>query len=251
MNRKKINHIRLRGVRMGEYFDWVNVDKKEYIAPGDFDKGQKLYETTWKGNSFLRAFKALMSNEWKGDHIVFLGDQTERYPVKNNITMSILFRQHEENGGEGCPYYTVYERYRNLSGLFKDSNEEDIKNEINYYLEDGKIFDMPNEYGINGDNPYEGLFQREGQDFKYTINHTKKVYYEVEAIRVYRFREWTYNMDPLPLLMHYGYKSIGNWVGDIIDFSDEAPEGYKRITEIRETDESNKETEEAYVPLTN
>ena len=51
---------------MGEYFEWVNVDKKEYITPGDYNKGQKLYETTWKGNSFLMAFKALMSNEWKG-----------------------------------------------------------------------------------------------------------------------------------------------------------------------------------------
>lgn len=26
---------------MGEYFSWVNVDKKEYIQPGDFDLGQK------------------------------------------------------------------------------------------------------------------------------------------------------------------------------------------------------------------
>ena len=33
---------------MGEYFSWVNVDKKEYIQPGDFDLGQKA------GNQHLR-----------------------------------------------------------------------------------------------------------------------------------------------------------------------------------------------------
>jgi len=29
---------------MGEYFNWINLDKKEYISPGDFDIGYKGYE---------------------------------------------------------------------------------------------------------------------------------------------------------------------------------------------------------------
>lgn len=234
---------------MGEYFEWVNVDKKEYITPGDFDKGQKLFETTWKGNSFLRAFKALMSNEWKGDHIVFLGDQTERYPVGKNITMSILFGHHEVMGEAGYPADTVYEYYHNLSAQFKECDKEDIKREIAYYLEERKESYCPNEYGVDEDNPYEGLFQREGCDYKYTINHTQKVYYDCEQIRVYWHREWSDNMDPLPPLMHYGYKSIGSWVGDIIDFSDEIPDGYDCISFIIAEDESGEYSKEVFVPL--
>lgn len=26
---------------MGEYYDWVNVDRKEYICPNDFDCGNR------------------------------------------------------------------------------------------------------------------------------------------------------------------------------------------------------------------
>lgn len=29
---------------MGEYYDWVNVDRKEYISPCDFDFGNKKHE---------------------------------------------------------------------------------------------------------------------------------------------------------------------------------------------------------------
>ena len=29
---------------MGEYYNWVNIDKKEYITPRDFDYGNKFWE---------------------------------------------------------------------------------------------------------------------------------------------------------------------------------------------------------------
>ena len=31
---------------MGEYYNWVNVDRKEYICPADFDLGNKLLESS-------------------------------------------------------------------------------------------------------------------------------------------------------------------------------------------------------------
>ena len=61
---------------MGEYYDWVNIDKKEYICPSDFDLGNKLHESAFAGNHFLGALYNLLSADWKGDSIVFLGDQT-------------------------------------------------------------------------------------------------------------------------------------------------------------------------------
>ena len=61
---------------MGEYYDWVNIDKKEYICPSDFDLGNKLHESASAGNQFRGALYNLLSTDWSGDSIVFLGDQT-------------------------------------------------------------------------------------------------------------------------------------------------------------------------------
>lgn len=44
---------------MGEYFSWVNIDKKEYFSPCDFGKGNKLYENLNVWNPFLERYTAL------------------------------------------------------------------------------------------------------------------------------------------------------------------------------------------------
>lgn len=41
---------------MGEYYNWVNVDKKEYISPCDFGFGNKRTESLVRGNVFLCDF---------------------------------------------------------------------------------------------------------------------------------------------------------------------------------------------------
>ncbi len=38
---------------MGEYYNWVNVDKKEYICPADFDYGNKFHESMHKDSMEL------------------------------------------------------------------------------------------------------------------------------------------------------------------------------------------------------
>ena len=62
---------------MGEYFDWVNVNKREYICPGDFDYGNKFHESRHKNNPVLCALYELLSGRWKGDPVVFLGDEAK------------------------------------------------------------------------------------------------------------------------------------------------------------------------------
>ncbi len=37
---------------MGEGYDWVNVDKREYLDPVDFNMGYKLRESMWTGDRF-------------------------------------------------------------------------------------------------------------------------------------------------------------------------------------------------------
>lgn len=51
---------------MGEYFSWINLDKKEYISPGDFDIGYKGYESVYINNALLCALKELMGNGMEG-----------------------------------------------------------------------------------------------------------------------------------------------------------------------------------------
>lgn len=50
---------------MVEYYNWVNVDKREYICPADFISGNKFRETMYKERVTLHAFHALLSDKWK------------------------------------------------------------------------------------------------------------------------------------------------------------------------------------------
>ncbi len=66
---------------MGEYFSWVNVDKKEYIQPGDFDLGQKA------GNQHLRIIFFLEL------YIIFLqqiGMGVALYSLEMNVMLLII-----------------------------------------------------------------------------------------------------------------------------------------------------------------
>lgn len=110
----------------------------------------------------------------------------------------------------GDPGYTldlILDTYRNIYCLFKEA-EEDVCEEICYYIEEylelGRL-EHYNEYGIDIEHPYEGLFLKTGCRYKYTINHTKKVYYSLNETKIL-FQGNTENdfSDPLPILMGYG-----------------------------------------------
>ena len=220
---------------MGEYYDWVNVDRREYICPTDFDLGNKSIETSWRGNAFLCALRDLLSNEWAGDHVFFMGDEKDISKDTENATLQRLYEHTVQLNWPGEAYDTVLEMYTNVSGLFIAA-EEEVRQEIGFYLEDlaNDSAYARNEYGINRDNPYVGLFSRTGKDFRYTLNHTKKVCYSLEDTKIlYEDGTIADNTDPLPMLMAYGRVSeTGIWVGDIIGVSDEAPEGYEFLEEI-------------------
>ena len=221
---------------MGEYFSWVNVDKKEYIQPGDFDLGQKSRESAFKDNIFLRALYELLSTDWKGCHIIFLGDECNAPDNNKNYVIDTIIRHSKESECSGYLFDTVYETYKNVSGLFK-ATEKEVRNEIGYYLDCLKSdnYIPPNEYGIDIQNPYEGLFLRLGKTFRYTINHTKKVYYSIAQIKVLDSRNNLVDrIDPLPVLFRYGkYGEAGSWIGDIIEVSDSIPSDCTLLDEIK------------------
>lgn len=221
---------------MGEYFSWVNVDKKEFLCPNDFDLGNKCLESSWEDNHLLRALRELLAAEWKGCRIVFLGDECNA-PENNTIEILELIQKHsEEIDCSGNLYDTVAESYRNVSCQFKDA-EADVRSEIGFYLQclkDGG-FIPPNEYRIDVNDPFNGLFQRKGKSFKYTINLTKNICYSLDETTVLDHNGRNpQHFDPLPVLMSYGRRKVyGEWLGDIIAVSDDIPVGCTLLKEIK------------------
>ncbi len=221
---------------MGEYYDWVNVDKKEYICPNDFDFGNKRTESLVRGTAFLCALRELLSKEWAGDHIFWMGDEKLISEDEDNVTLRTLYEHTVQIGYPGDAFDTVCESYKNVSGLFKAA-ETEVRQEIGFYLEDLKNNEpyMNNEYGIDAEKPFEGLFLKDGMDFRYTVNHTRKVCYSFDGTKIlYRDNTESDYVDPLPILMAYGrVTDTGIWVGDVIGVADEIPDGYELLKSIQ------------------
>lgn len=212
---------------MGEYYDWVNIDKRQYISPSDFGFGSKLHESAVAGNAFLGALYNLLASDWKGDCIVFLGDETN---IPDEMTNPTLLKLHAERniwGEAGYEADYVYEMYKSVSGLFVDA-EKEVRPEIEYMLKNNDF--QINPYGINIENPYEGLFVRKAQHFRFTINHSKKEFFDIEKTRITYIEHGevpTLRINPLPLLMAYpGTEEdmcTGLWLGNQIEVSNEYP----------------------------
>ena len=59
---------------MGQYYEIINVDKKQYFYPHDWDNGMKLMEFSYIGNNMVHKLIRLLQNEWHGDHVYVVGD---------------------------------------------------------------------------------------------------------------------------------------------------------------------------------
>ena len=205
---------------MGEYFNWVNVNKREYICPGDFDYGNKFHESRHKNNPVLRALYELLSGRWKEDPVVFLGDEAN---LLEDTPYDLLHDLLVQAGTEHY-YDFVCENYRNVSCLFRDA-EKNVRESIEdfiEYIKDAGSLKYANAYGIDIRRPFAGLFSLKGRTFPYIINHTKGVYYSLGKTPIlYQDGTVCEYADPLPILLGYGRSAEpGLWLGDIVCVSD-------------------------------
>ena len=212
---------------MGEYYDWVNVDRKEYICPNDFDYGNKKYESCHRDGEVLRALRDLLSKEWNWCRVFWMGDECGLPEDMSNELFAIIKKHCDDIGYTGDMFDTVFETYKNVSGLYK-SAEKGVREEIGYFLEEiarGNRNEI-NEYGVDPLNPFEGLFQRDGVNSKYIINYSKKIGYSFGDTKIlYQDGKVCDYADPLPILLGYGRSmEPGEWVGDRIGVSDELPD---------------------------
>ena len=148
---------------MGEYFSWVNLDRREFIQCGDFDDGLcKLYQTVWYECLGLKAFYTLLSKEWTGQKILYLGDETEAIEDHRNPVVAQLIEEHRRWGQVGFLFDYVYEKYRDITPLFTNTAES-LKSEIEWIKSDPERKFDP--YHIDHDAPFCGLFERPVLDF--------------------------------------------------------------------------------------
>lgn len=59
---------------MGQYHVVVNLSKKEYLYPRQFNDGVKLMEFGASGMGTMFALGWLLGNDWNGDHVTIVGD---------------------------------------------------------------------------------------------------------------------------------------------------------------------------------
>lgn len=220
---------------MSEYFNWINIDRKEYLEPADFDWAINYHHSLQTGNPLLPALRELLATDWKGCRIIHFGDERV---LPHEMAVELFKPVNEFSTRDDFPdgIYEIYGEYKNVSCLF-ESAEKEVREHIQNFVHslDSEIEEC-NDYQIDPIDPYKGLFKRKGQNFEYTINHTKREYYSLDSTKMFMLDGTEYGNhqeDPLGYLVGYGRVCPdGPWLGDIIGVSDEIPEGYKFLDKI-------------------
>ena len=70
---------------MGQYYKFVNIDKKEICDRNRH--GYKLMEHSYVNNDYCNDILSLLSNEWKGDRVIHVGDYAESTDSSNTANI--------------------------------------------------------------------------------------------------------------------------------------------------------------------
>lgn len=222
---------------MGVYYSWVNMDRREFIQCGDFDDSRcKLYQTIWYDCMGLRAFCTLLNKEWRGQRIIYLGDEWEPEGDHGNSTVAQLIEEHRIWNQPGYLFDYVEENFHDITPVFAET-EDSLRSEIEYVLEAQKDERNPyrdyDPYHVDPKDPFHGLFERKLIDFRYVVNETKGEFLDREKAQ----NSKGHLVNPLPLLLAYvpfeEEPFLGKWIGDRLWTTDELPPGeLKDMTDI-------------------
>ena len=236
---------------MGQYFMWLNPVKGEYMEPIDFDHGSKRRESSWVRCGLLDALFTLMANEWKGDPIVWIGDDYTELHNETNPTLKIT-----ETICGSEPYDYSINCFKNVSCQFSNCDKNDVvtnvfhidilkkygltEDEICRYFDNNKLYGA-SFYEIKDQDQFEefaqfmvgflegkDMFTREANSFRLIINTTKKEFINTDNI----ISDKGYKYNPFPTLMikEDGRNGLferseddycGTWLGDEIHISND------------------------------
>ena len=214
---------------MGQYYTFVNMDKKERLYSHSFGAGLKLTESCYVGNSYMEAIAHLLAGPWKGDCVLYCGDY-----AWDDSDGSAYKRLHEV--AQQDPY--------EFAEQCKDISTQFAACEGNTRLES---FVAPEGRQGYRPVPLEGAFDIKPEHYRYVVNETKGLFVDREAAPV----AWVWageeelgiaRTDALPLFMAMGNglgggdywgpnkDQIGSWAGDAIVPTNERPgKGFQEI----------------------
>ena len=99
---------------MGQYYKFVNIDKKEICDRNRH--GYKLMEHSYVSNDYCNDILRLLSNEWKGDRVIHVGDYAESTDSSN--TANIIEKLSKELGIN----HTIYSYAEGFKNVTSKSN---------------------------------------------------------------------------------------------------------------------------------
>ena len=197
------------------------MDRREFIQCVDFDDSRcKLYETVWYDCMGLRAFCTLLNKEWRGQRIIYLGDEIAPKYDRSNSTVAQLINEYRKWNQPGYLFDYVEDNYHDITPIFAQTAYS-LRREIEYIRETKN--NESNSYHIDFKDPFRGLFERKLIDFRYIVNETKGEYLDRETAQ----QRKGHLVNPLPLLLAYApigeEPFIGYWIGDSLQTTDALP----------------------------
>ena len=198
---------------MGQYYLVTNVDKMEYLYSHNFNSGLKLMEHSYLHNDFVNAVERLLSptGSWHRVHLVWAGDYMDE---------GIFLPTNAPKTKEG----RVHNLYSYVNEYGKNALEgsDKLDRDTMSYEERKKL----------GGELVEKWLPTLPKKGRYLVNHTKKVYLDLEAEKgngeTWGDGKTQVIIHPLPLLTSSGndrgggdyhgnkMKLVGSWAGDEI-----------------------------------
>ncbi len=218
---------------MGQYFEWVNYTKEQFLLNDIFPEGLKYTESCYVGSVLVDAVSTLLAGSWKGDLVAFTGEYI--FDLSDDVTS---------------------ENYPGLSRLLDvaidpydiDYEFEDVAGRFTYAF--GKKRYTPTKskedmYEV----PYEGPFDLEIIHYRFMVNETRGLYYDRNTTQKLPTGS---RLDPLPFLLGTARGALliggehvappegsswsdgpdGLWVGDLVYPTNKRPETYEDVSHL-------------------
>lgn len=200
---------------MGQYFKFVNFDKKEMISPYDYDNLAKVMEHSYQGNKFLAAAEKLIRTDWKGDRVLYIGDYVDEYynEPKFRDVLSQLVKEVKQ------------------ANLFEEETDENL-----YFV---KFKEIKIEINEKDFTPTRYIYNTKTQEY-IDLKKQPIQWSGYDEGKIYGTK-----IHPLSILLcasngaggsYYGknMKYVGHWVNSSkgIKFSDKIPKAYKELSVI-------------------
>ena len=183
---------------MGQYYKFMNIDKKQNCQRNWH--GVKLMEHSYVGNNYCDDILRLLSNEWKGDRVIHVGDYAE--PKDGTTTQNIIEKIMNENDIK----YSLYSLCDQFDEVVPSS-----KDEIRY------VYNLDKK-------EYVDLYRQPMQWCHYND-------YEIGAVKINSFALLIGCGNGLGGGDYFfgNHQSVGNWAGDRFVASKEPLEEYNNF----------------------